>query len=821
VSARHRFAAFSIVALTVSVSGAVRQPVSAPAVATDLQERQWPASWIAAPDAPARDAGVYHFRKILDLTTVPSHVVVHVSADNRYLLHVNGRRVGIGPARGDVLNWQYETYDLAPYLKAGANIVAATVWNFGVDAPMAQMSRRTGFLLQGNDDAARVWDTNQSWQAEIEAGHAVNPQALADIRARFYYAAGPGERRRAADFDWQWDQVNAPAVRWKPAVALNRAHPRSISKGPGWMLSPEGWLLVPSPLPAMTYQPVPAGTVARQEGATIDPGFPARGSARIAARTTARILLDRNELTNAYPELVVSGGRGAGVRLTYAEALFDKAGAKGNRNAIDGKTILGLFDEYFADGESGRVFEPLWFRTWRFLQIDVTTADEPLTIDRVSAHFTGYPFTLRAAFDSDDPELRTIFDVSWRTARLAAHETYMDAPYWEQLQYVGDTRVDALISLGMTGDDRLPRRAMVLFDQSRRSDGITQSRYPTAELQYIPPYALFFVEMVYDHWMYVGDRAFVTDRLPATRAVLDWFLAHQRAEGFLDHLPFWVHGDTGTVLEEQIQDPDGASGVVTMQFLGTLRRAAELEDVVGTPARASAYRVAADRAAAAAATLWDPGHGMMADTPARRSWSHPVNILALLEGVVPPGAQAQVLRQVLAIAKHPAGRSASGGPGGAWPVDEIPSATFYFRFYLARALEAVSATDSYVDLLQPWRTMLAEGLTTWAEHPEPSRSDCHAWSAHPALDLLRVVAGIRPGSAGFKTVSIAPALGSLTRVTARHPHPLGDIAVSYQRTGQGLTADITLPAGVTGEFRWKGIRRALTAGAQRLELRAR
>ncbi len=818
MSARHFVAACAVVALTAPVPGTARQPGAVPTVATDLQERQWPASWIAAPDAPARDAGVYHFRKILDLTSVPSHVVVHVSADNRYLLHVNGRRVGTGPARGDVLNWQYETYDLAPYLTAGANIVAATVWNFGVDAPMAQMSRRTGFLLQGNDDAARVWDTNASWQAEIERGHAVNPDALAAIRARFYYAAGPGERRTASAFDWQWDRMDAPGGSWVSAVALNRAHPRSISRGPGWMLSPEGWLLVPSPLPAMTYESVPAGRVVRQDGATIELGFPSGGSARIPARTAARILLDRRELINAYPELVVSGGRGATVRLTYAEALFDKSGAKGNRNEIEGKNILGLFDEYIADGAAGRVFEPLWFRTWRFLQIDVKTGDEPLTIDRLSGHFTGFPFTLRAQFDSDDPELQKIFDVSWRTARLAAHETYMDAPYWEQLQYVGDTRVDALISMAMTGDDRLPRRAMVLFDQSRRSDGITESRYPTAELQYIPPYALFFVEMVHDHWMYVGDRAFVTDRLPATRAVLDWFLAHQRSDGFLDHLPFWVHGDTGTVLEEQIQDPDGASGVVTMQFLGTLRRAAELEDAVGTPARASAYRTAADRAAAAAATLWDPSHGLMADTPARRSWSHPVNIVALLEGVVPAAAQAQVLQRVLAIAKHPAGRSVSGGPGGAWPVEEIPSATFYFRFYLARALEAVKATENYVDLLQPWRTMLAEGLTTWAEHPEPSRSDCHAWSAHPALDLLRVVAGIQPGSAGFKTVLIAPALGPLSRVSARHPHPLGEIVVRYQRTPKGLTADITLPAGVTGEFRWKGARRALAAGAQHLRV---
>ena len=127
------------------------------------------------------------------------------------------------------------------------------------------------------------------------------------------------------------------------------------------MLSPEGWLLVPSSLPAMTYEPVAAGTVVRHENATLDAGFPERGPARIAAHTTARILLDRRELTNAYPELTVSGGRGAGVRLTYAEALYDKRGAKGNRNDIAGKTILGVFDELLTDGGAHRVFEPLWF----------------------------------------------------------------------------------------------------------------------------------------------------------------------------------------------------------------------------------------------------------------------------------------------------------------------------------------------------------------------------------------------------------------------------------------------------------------------------
>ena len=58
----------------------------------------------------------------------------------------------------------------------------------------------------------------------------------------------------------------------------------------------------------------------------------------------------------------------------------------------------------------------------------VKTADDPLVVSDVHAAFSAFPFALRAKFESSDPELRQIFDVGWRTARLDAHETYMDTP---------------------------------------------------------------------------------------------------------------------------------------------------------------------------------------------------------------------------------------------------------------------------------------------------------------------------------------------------------------------------------------------------------
>jgi hypothetical protein len=79
----------------------------------------------------------------------PGKFLVHVSADNRYKLFVNEQFISFGPTRGDIAHWNYETIDIAPYLKAGDNTVAALVWNEGEHKPEAQISYKTGFLMQG------------------------------------------------------------------------------------------------------------------------------------------------------------------------------------------------------------------------------------------------------------------------------------------------------------------------------------------------------------------------------------------------------------------------------------------------------------------------------------------------------------------------------------------------------------------------------------------------------------------------------------------------------------------------------------------------
>jgi alpha-L-rhamnosidase len=146
----------------------------------------------------------------------------------------------------------------------------------------------------------------------------------------------------------------------------------------------------------------------------------------------------------------------------------------------------------------------------------------------------------------------------------------------------------------------------------------------------------------------------------------------------------------------------------------------------------------------------------------------------------------------------------------------LTPATYYFRFYLFRAMKKAGLGNQYIAQLGPWRHMLALGLTTWAEMPEPTRSDCHAWSAHPNFDLLATVAGIEPAAAGFREVAIRPQLGPLQHLKAVLPHPEGIIQVAYGRHRKGLTAEVDLPQKLSGWFYWGGKRTALHGGHQHL-----
>jgi hypothetical protein len=758
------------------------------------------ARWISHPTEPGEEYGVFHFRRTLDLATPPERFVVHVSADNRYRLFVNGRQASSGPQRSDLMHWRYETVDLAPHLRPGRNVLAALVWNWGRHRPVAQFSRRTAFLLQGDSEREALANTGPGWKVLRNEGYAPIP-----VELRTYYASPPGESVDGRAWPWGWMAADFADQAWPEGVSARGAGAeRTELRGTDFTGQAGGWQLAPRSLPPMEEKPVRFERIRRASGIEASAAFlRGEGDLVVPAHSRGTLLLDHGHLTNAYAVLVTSGGGGSAITLTYAEALKDARGNKGNRNEIEGKTIEGVRDVFRPDGGARRVHQTLWFRTYRYVQVEVETKQAPLRIHDLHGIFTGYPFEARARFESDLPWLEDMWQINWRVARLCAWETYFDTPYYEQLQYVGDTRIQALISLYMSGDDRLAREAIQQFDLSRIPEGITASRYPSELGQYIPTFSLIWIAMVHDYFLHRDDPEFVRRMLPGVRGVVGWFEAKLDATGLLGSLPWWPYVDWVPAWAFGVPPGgrDGRSTLITLQYAYALDRAAQLEDALGFADEAARNRRRAQAVREAVRSrAWDAEKGLFRDAPGASLYSQQTNIMAVLADAVPAAEQRTLMERVLADGT-------------------LTQGTYYFGFYLFEALAKAGLAEQYVERLAPWKGMLEMGLTTTPETPEPTRSDSHAWSAHPNYGLLATVLGVRPDGPGWRAVRIAPALGPLRKASGKVPHPRGDIEVSLARSGAGgLHVEVTLPPGVSGRLVWKGKEVALGEGRRVLDL---
>ena len=121
------------------------------------------------------------------------------------------------------------------------------------------------------------------------------------------------------------------------------------------------------------------------------------------------------------------------------------------------------------------------------------------------------------------------------------HETYVDCPYYEQLQYIMDTRSEILYTYAVSADDRLARKAIAEFSRAQRPDGLLNCSYPNKTVNVIPGFALYYILMVHDHMMYFGDAELVKSVLPVVRRILDFFEERVIREGSFQGCVMVVH----------------------------------------------------------------------------------------------------------------------------------------------------------------------------------------------------------------------------------------------------------------------------------------
>jgi alpha-L-rhamnosidase len=758
----------------------------------DLLSNQWQSKWITYPGISGTEFGVYLFRKTFTINSEVKQFIIHVSADNRYKLYVNETYACCGPARGSLLKWNFESIDIASFLKKGKNVITAIVWNFAGYRPAAQISSETGFILQGDTKVESIINTNNDWRVFHDSAYTPLP-----VNINQYYVAGPGEKFDCKIHPWNWMQTDFNDSSWNKAKELENGRPLNSFREYG---EPANHVLQPREIPFMEEKLQRFYKIRRSDLPDIPEQFlSAKKELSIPSHSKIKILFDQNNLTNAYPVLTFSKGKNSTIKLTYAESLFNNMQEKGNRNEVDNKNIIGNQDIISCDGGDNRTFQTLWWRTFRYLEMEIETSEEPLIINDFHSIFTGYHFKENASFNCSDSVLTNICKVGWHTQRLCAGETYFDCPYYEQLQYVGDTRIQSLISSYVSGDTRLMRNAIASIHDSRLPFGITQSRYPSYMPQIIPTFSLIWVTMVSDYWMICDDKQFVKSMIPAIMDVLNWYESKIDTNGLLGRMEWWNFVDWVRYKNWENGTPPGIynsnSSIISLQYVYTLQKASAILKAFNMNEEALRYIKLADAIKTAVfKNCYDRQKNMIADSPEKDNFSQHANVLAILTDALPKELQTEVFNKILSE-------------------KDIAQCSFYFDFYLTESLEKAGLSERYPDMLVPWKQMLDKGLTTFAEEPDPTRSDCHAWSASPVYYMLSLVCGIKPNEPGFKSVLIEPHLGRLNWIEGSMPHRLGTINVSLKKVSQNnLSGEVKLPENLTGIFKWHRQKKILKGG---------
>ncbi|MEK7415884.1 MAG: alpha-L-rhamnosidase C-terminal domain-containing protein [Planctomycetota bacterium] len=760
----------------------------------------WPFAWVTGDEVPPT---VGAFRLRFSSPTAENLRLI-VTADERYRLYLDGQLVRSGPEIGTRWRWQADSIELD--LAAGEHQLLAIVWSTGHERGDFSTDGISHSFALGVDGPAnpRLATGTAAWEWHHLPGYTF-------IKSPLSRWCVPDVHRDATKTDWSVEVGAGDG--WRPVRVVSPVqHVADVGAAPARYVE-VGALPPPlhrrwNSLRVRHAELLPLGSDRTKVPLTAnDPSSAARWTEAITTgstltvppRTMLRVVMDCDDYVTAWPEFT-AGGAGATVVVEWMEALSlnpvtEPTMVKGNRNEITGRYAFGLADHIRCDA-TPRWWRPLFWRAGRFIIITISTDAAPATFSGLTLYEDRYPLEQEATIDVAHPGLTRAFPICLRTLQTNAHDLFSDTPYYERLQYMGDTRIDCLINYVLCRDRRLPVKVLRMVDSQRMPDGLTVSRCPTRVIQVIPPFSLWYIGMAHDHLWWNGNHQVIRNLMPGIRGVIEAFLINRRDDGTIGFMEGWNFTDwVSNFPEGEVPGTSTGSSHSSLQLLMALAWVEDLETAFGEVEMAARCRRLRTEVTRGIETVfWNEARGAWADDRAHTSFSQHAQALAALC----PDLSATKRERGLTCLRNDR---------------TLAPASVYFSHYLMEAWAATGDGQSIADAFGFWAALPDQGFKTLPEHPEPSRSDCHAWGAHPLYHTVASIAGIRPSAPGFKRVRVAPCLGAIPSVHVRIPHPDGGwIAASLNAANGSLHGTITLPTGITGNLVWKQHEIALKNG---------
>lgn len=696
-----------------------------------------------------------YFYSRFDMEKIPGTLLMKIAAMSVYKLWINGEAVLSGPCRSREHTMFYDTVDIAPYLKCGKNTITVNVMSYPAEPESPEHHRQYNVFpgIHGPLLAAECDEIDFSWH--ILADNSVSGK-FEPIRAQL-------DVSEIADGSKKPPVVPEDIDSLEPACSYGMSEPSTYGE---------------YKFPFLRERPIPL--LYRKKRC-----YKFMRALTVPPHSKGKMLVEADKITTAFFRLNVVGGKGSRIKITYAENLWTKGddgiGYKGIRD-VKGGYVHGCSDEYLPSG-GDEIYEPFLIRTFRFIEIEAETAEEEVYFRPLEYIETAYPLDVRAEIKSDIPWVKKVWKISADTLQNCMHDTYEDCPYYEQLQYAMDTRLEALYTYAAIGDTRLAKRAIEDFYSSVTDCGLLASRYPSSNPQIIPGFSLHWILMLKDYYLQTGDKKILRRMIPRAETVLNAFAENTGSHGMIEPMGYWDFADWNDDRADLNGEPEaikyGPSALHNLFFVYAARETAALFREMGRNGTAEEYEeIAQNIADAVEKYCYNPQRKMYREGMDFEQYSQHTQIWAVLSGVC-------------------GGEKAKNAMSAALEDGDVIRCSFAMQFYLFRALEKTGMYEKTYPQWDMWKNLIDLHCTTIPETPKNPRSECHAWGALALHEFPAKILGVQYAAPGGTKITIAPRTDFAQKMSGKVPVSSGEISVAWDNAVHRL--EISAPEGINAK----------------------
>ncbi len=784
-----------------------------------------PARWLWLPCERTLANTFVLFRREFEVEGDVASARGWVSADSRYRLFVNGRRVQWGPAPCDPRSYEADPVDLARWLVPGRNVIGAEVLFYGHGEGTWPLGK-PGFLFALRVEAAggRVSEvvSDASWRVLLDRAHRPGQfkrwylRALQeDFDARLR-PAGWSEPGFAEDPAWTAPQVlDVPADR--PAAA--GSHYEYLTDGG---VDPAGVVLRAREVPLVRETFVTVGRVARSgrvrwlrdprdwfeyripgsfevvDQTAAAPSGEGAWQLQPAAGEGAFATFELPEQMVGFPFLTVVAPAGTVVELMTQESHDPNGPAWLDTHRFSWTRFV------CREGENR--FECFDYESLRFLQVHVREASGPVVLRDLGVRRRSYPWPKPPSFACAEPKLQRVFEASFNTLVNSAQETIVDGMGRERQQYSGDGAHQLHATRLVCGDRQLARRFLRTFPMGQTAEGYFLDCWPAFDrLNRLAqrevgatswgPLLDHGVTLVFDAWRHyrdTGETDVLLDLYPRFVRFADFLLAGRGKDGLL---PVEGWGVPAVWIDNCFPRPRHKQCAFNLFAAAIFKTAlAEIAALAGEAAGQKRWAASSDALLAATVRrFWSAERGLFVnnlpweDEEGSARTDDRSLATALLFDQCPAG---RVREAVAALASPPASMGLSYPANSHWRM---------------QALARHGRIDAVLrELRERWAAMpsVVYNNTTsedWAVRPDSPDQWSHC-AVGPLFVLYMDVAGIRPAAPGFEKAEVRPQLGDLRGLELTAHTPRGPIVFRAEAQEEGHRAWVTLPADCPGEL---------------------